>query len=298
MLYKKLLIALVLGASAQSVYASDETVSYCSSCTTDENYMSFSRSLAPENGSVITHIFNMPEFGYKKYRSSKTGYIECEYNDEPDGRGAKQQICRQRYTYTTTELSISNQELSDFTNYALAYNDAEKFFLQQAIEVPRILTGTAFDLVENSNAQGKVISYFNNNVSLKDSFREKFVTIIGSASKIVNNATTLNAPPIVFSFSDNTLAYAVLDFVDTDDQYHFKFIKIKDGNNSLDLKKSNPFTKIYTFNHMSQESWSVFFRALQVLGLTVRGATESLIPKGTVLIVPICDSGKVCPHPN
>ncbi|WP_076539226.1 hypothetical protein [Shewanella sp. UCD-KL21] len=298
MMYKNLVIALLLGVSSQVALASEEATSFCETCTTDQQFMAKARSLSSENGVVTAHIFNMPNIIYKKYQVSKTGYIECEYLQEPDGEGGRQQICRQKYKYLTKEIPVKNQQLSDFTDYALAYNDAKSYFSLRSIVIPEILTGSAFDLVQNSHKQGQVSYFFNHSAPFKDVYAEKVSTIIGSASKIINNAPSLTTPPLVFKFNDNTLAYAVLDFVDIDGQYHFKFIKIQDGHNSLDLREKNPFTASYTFTNMSQTTWTSFLAAMKSYGLTVRGANESIIPTGTVTIVPICSSGQVCPHPN
>jgi len=301
MLYKNLVIALVVGVIgiySQASYASEEISSFCDTCVTDQQYMTHARSLIEKDGSITAHIFNMSEFGYKKYNTSRISHIECEYDKEPDGRGGNLQICRKQHKYTTTELVISNQDLIEFTNYAIAYNDAANTFSLRSVEVPALLTDTAFNLIENSFVQGKVIYYFNNNTSLKDVYAEKFENFLGSSSKIINNTISVNAPPLVFAFSDGTLAFAVLDFVDSDGQYHFKFIKIQDKHNSIDLRKSNPFTGSYTFIGMSQSSWGAFFNALKNLGLTVRGAKESIIPRGVVRIVPMCDGKEGCVHPN
>lgn len=298
MLYKKLIFALIVGVYSQAAHATEEVLSICNTCEIDQQYMSHARSLVSTNETIITNIFNMPKFGYKKYRVSKTSYIECEYDQEPDGRGGKLQICRQRYKYSTKELAISNQELSDFTDLALAYNDAEKYFLSRSIEIPEVLTSTAFNLINNTYTQGKVVYYFNNNVSFQNSYREKFQAIVGASSKVANNLPTVNAPPLVFSFSDGTKGYAVLHFIDSDGQYHFKFIKIKDGHNSIDLELKQPLSGRYTFINMSQKSWEAFFSAMKSLGLTIRGAKESIIPTGTVTIVAVCGTGEVCPNPE
>ncbi|WP_299569570.1 hypothetical protein [uncultured Shewanella sp.] len=260
--------------------------------------MSHARSLLSEEGSLITHIFNMPNIAYKKYRGSKTGYVECENVHELDGEGGRQQICRKKYKYVITEMPLTNQQLSDFTAYALDYNDTEKLFQERAVEVPRIVQGTAFDLIQNSYAQGKVIYYFNNNAPFSKYYSEKMAVVLGSYSKVLNNVPTASVPPIAFRFDDDTIAYAVLDFVDSDDKFHFKFIKIEDKYNFIDLREKNPFTGSYTFVNFSQSAWSAFLTALNHSGLMIRGAKESIIPEGTVTIVPLCSSGKVCPQPE
>jgi hypothetical protein len=298
MLYKNLIIALVLGVSAQSAYASEEIYTDCNTCSTDSEFTRAARSQSELNSTVVVHVMNMHEILYKKIQVTKTSSIECEQLNEPDGRGGKLKICRRNFKYHALNLTVENQELSDFTDYALAYNAAKDYFSQRSIEIPATVADTAFDLVDNSYAQGLVVNHFNNNSAFQDVYKEKLVTVVGTLSKMVNGVPTLTAPPLVFSFPDGTLAYAVLDFVDLDNQYHFTFIKIADGYNSLDLTKSNPFTGSYTFTNMSQSTWTKFFETITRLGLAVQGGSASSIPRGTVTIVAMCSSGKVCPSPE
>lgn len=298
-MFRNLALSLTIGFFSQMSTASEIASSHCETCITDQQYMTHARSLVNKDETKVVHIFNMSEYGYKKYNITRTSYIECEYDNEPDGRGGRQQICRRQFKYSTAELVVSNQELSEFTEFALVYNDTAKFLKQNSIEVPSIVSDTAFDLVGDTYTQNAVILYLQHGNSF-EAILDRLHSYAGGVSRLVTTPIMVNSPIIAFKFSDGTFAYAILDFVDSDGKLHFKFIKIQDASgNSLDLRKDNPFPASYTFINMSQDSWEAFFRAMQRLGLTVRGASESIIPKGIVRIVHICgDNTNPCPSPN
>jgi hypothetical protein len=84
---------------------------------------------------------------------------------------------------------------------------------------------------------------------------------------------------------------------DLDDNVHFKFEKLVDvDGNVVKMDKLNPFTdqKVFSFVN-SLSAYKAFLNILGAYSLTITNLTP--LPSGQV-IVTVCDSSKVCLHPE
>ncbi|PKG76563.1 hypothetical protein CXF86_00290 [Shewanella sp. GutCb] len=302
MTLKKAVILGLLFSSTVSLpaLAIDPIHAECATCQTETQFYTAARKNAVLNRTLSINIMNFENYELKKFRVSKSSHVECEYDNEPDGRGGKLQICRKIYDYSTISASITNEELNLFTDLADSINDARKYYSQRSIEIPSTVVESGYEIIGAGYVKTKVTNYFNQ-MPLRKSILEKAVVVGASASKMISTGIKFEMPALVFLFSDGVKAYATLDFYDMDDEAHFKFIKLVDKNgNSVDFTKSNPFSeKSYNFSGISQASWSVFHAAMSSYGLTVRGSSSKIVPRGTVTIV-VCSSGKdnLCKSPN
>ncbi|WP_394230951.1 hypothetical protein [Shewanella colwelliana] len=256
----------------------------CSTCTTETQFYNAAKNEA-KNTTRFINIMNFKNYELRKFRASKTANKVCEDDREPDGRGGFIQICKWEYDYAIVSAPITNEELYLFTDLADSVNDANKYYTQRSIEIPSTIVTSGYELIGAGYKQTKVTTYFNQ-LPLKDSILEKLVVVAGSASKIVSTGIKFEMPALVFTFSDGVKAYAEIDFVDMDDQTHFKFTKLIDPNgNPIDLTKSNPFTeKYYNFSKTSLSSWRVFRSALNAYDLRIIGSSNNTVPTGTVAI--------------
>ncbi|WP_299569574.1 hypothetical protein [uncultured Shewanella sp.] len=302
MSFKKIAIFGLLFSSVTSVssLAADSIIAECATCETDSQFYTAARRNAVLNQTLSINIINFENYEFRKFRVSKSSSIECEYDREPDGEGGRQQICRKKYQYSTIPTSITNKELNQFTDLADAMNDARKYYSQRSIAIPSEVVESGYELIGAGYVKSRVTDHFNS-MPLKRSILEKAVIAGAAASSMVEvGGIKFSMPALVFTFSDGVKAYATLDFYDMDDNAHFKFTKLIDKNgNIIDFTKSNPFVeKTYTFEGMSVASWSVFFKAMSAYGLTVRGASSKVVPRGSVTVV-VCRSGdKECTHIN
>ncbi|UJF21671.1 hypothetical protein [Shewanella sp. OMA3-2] len=254
---KKLLILLGGMTFSVSTIASPEMYLECNTCTTQSQLVNFAKTNARLNTTVVMHVINLNHILYEKYLVTKTKSFECEQNNQSDITTDKSPVCQNVYHYKTISQSVDKQDLTDFTHYALAYNETKDFFNQSAIEIPNNITTSAFELIGNSYAQGLSVDYFNNSLQKSALYKEKLTKWAEGISSKISTSITVKPPSIVFTYSDGTLAYAVVDFVDMDGQYHFKFTTIEDSNNRFDLTKTNPFGDYYTFSDMRLESWHI-----------------------------------------
>jgi hypothetical protein len=291
---KKLLPLLGVMTFSVSTLASQEIYLECNTCTTHSELVNFAKQNARSNATIVMHVINLNDILYEKYLVTKTKSFECEQNHKSEIPTDKSPVCQNVYHYKTTSQSIDKKDLTDFTNYALAYNETKKFFTQSAIEIPSSMVTSAFELIDNSYPQGLSVDYFNNNLPSSALYKEKLTSWSTGISNKITTSIAVKPPSLVFTYADGTLAYAALDFVDIDGQYHFKFTTIKEGNNSLDLTKTNPFGDNYTFTNMSLESWGVLLEKLSLHDLAVSNTTKMIVPSGNVSIVSICATSEAC----
>ncbi|EKT4488959.1 MULTISPECIES: hypothetical protein [Shewanella] len=298
---KNLFSCIMLSTISISAFAIETKTVECEKCETDYQFLTAAKREAVLNVSTIVNVLNYKNYELRKFDILKRNHIECEYDNEPDGRGGKTKICREKSTYKVSNPPISNDELTSFINYAETYNNAQKFFLQHAIEVPSDVVSSGYELIGNTSKQWDVTRQLTES-SYSQNFSEKFLSlIVGKASLFKNGYLNLGMPPIVFSFSDGIKAYAVIDFIDMDGVEHFKFLKLVDAeNNVIDLSSNNPFQgRLFVIGEsMTVQSWSTLLTALNAYGLMVPGASSRIVPRGTVKIVPICSSSNPCPQPE
>ncbi|BAJ03525.1 hypothetical protein [Shewanella violacea] len=293
MTLKKAAILGLLFSSTISVpaLAIDSVHVECDTCVTDAEFITAARTEAVNNKTIFVNVMNFENYELKKFKTTKDYYTECK--EEREG-----QICHKTYRTYTYVISVTNSELNLFTDLADSINDARKYYSQRSIEIPSTVVGSGYELIGAGYIKTKVTTYFNQ-MPLKNSILEKAIVVAGSASKIISTSIKFEAPALVFSFADGVKAYAIVDFVDMDDQTHFKFIKLIDKNgNIIDFTKSNPFSeKTYNFTGITLASWQVFYTALNAYSLTVSGSSSRIVPRGTVTIV-VCSGGASDPCKN
>ena len=291
MTLKKAAILGLLFSSTISVpaLAIDSVHVECDTCVTDAEFITAARTEAVNNKTIFVNVMNFENYELKKFKTTKDYYTEC--REEREG-----QICHKTYKTYTYGISVTNSELNLFTDLADSINDARKYYSQRSIEIPSTVVESGYDLIGSGNIPGRVTNYFNQ-MPLRNSILEKAIVVAGSASKIISTSIKFEAPALVFSFADGVKAYAIIDFVDMDDQTHFKFIKIIHGEIVMDLTKPNPFKTRYDFSGLSEASWAALYEALNAYGLTVRGSSSRIVPRGTVTIV-VCSGGASNPCKN
>jgi len=273
----------------------------CKTCETDNQFDMNAKNNSILNNSIFVNVMNFENNEIRKFKALKSSYRQCSDDNEPNGKDGRTKICQTRYNYSVTPESLTSLELNKFDNLASEIIDLKLFVSSHKIKIPKAVVESGYQIIGTSYIETKAETYFNN-LPLKDGYKEKVISTGIAASMLIGTGhLKLNFPPVVFEFSDKIKAYAAFDFYDMDDQIHFTFTKIVDANgNEFDLTKPNPFsTKTYNFSGVSKTSWSQLYAVLNAYGLGVRGASESLIPKGTVTIIP-CSNCKddICKSPN
>lgn len=159
---------------------------------------------------------------------------------------------------------------------------------------------SAIDIVSTPYKGTNVINYYDSLSYLDTSIVSKYLIAFEAVSKTISIGITITAPALKFTFSDDTVAYAVFDFVDSDGIAHMKFTKIivKDGL-EIDLtKEDNPFDKTYDVSSLSLITWQSLLTAFKAYGLAVNVADTSKVPKGTIIIIDCSNSTEtVCRNP-
>lgn len=298
----KLLSALTFLAAAQfstSALAIDNYHVECESCVSGEQFTQAAKDHAIFRETVFINVMNIDNYEMKKYSVYKNSKTVCDPNGrEPDGEGGFIRDCWLEKTLTADEVSLTNTELNNFTDFASATNNIKNTVKQRSIEVPITVVPNAYDLVGASFNETAVTNYFNS-IPLNNTIVQQAISYVSSASKMVTTGIVINSPPLVFSFSDGTKAYAVPDFIDMDDRLHFKFILVTDVNgNKFDLKSDKPFSKYINVANLSLTSWQSLLTAFRGYGLAVIGASTKIVPRGTVKLIDCAGSTEyVCRHP-
>lgn len=272
----------------------------CDSCVTEAQFTQVAKDNAIHREHIYLSVMNFENYEIKKYIVFKDSKTVCDPNGrEPDGEGGFIYDCWLEKTLTADKVNLTNAELNLFTDLADTTNYLNQAISQRAVEVPIVVLPSGLDIISPSDNGSKVISYYDSLSLFDTSVVSKFFIALDVFTKTISTGITFNAPAVKFTFSDNTVAYAVFDFIDSDGFAHLKFIKIT-GKNGLviDLKKVNPFTDNYDVSGMSPTSWQSLLTAFKAHGLAVNIADTSRVPKGTITIIDCSNSTEtVCRNP-
>ncbi|PKG73999.1 hypothetical protein CXF86_15035 [Shewanella sp. GutCb] len=297
-LLSTLFISSVLFSS--SALAIDNYYIECSSCVTESQFTQIAKDNAIHRENIYVNVMNFKNYEIKKYAVYKNSKTVCDPNGrEPDGEGGFIYDCWLEKTLTADKVNITNTELNLFIDLANSTNALNQEVSQRTIGVPKEILPSGLDIVGSSYKGNSVISYYDSLSYFDSSVIGKYLIAFEALSKTISAGITINAPAVKFTFSDNTVAYAVFDFVDSDGIAHLKFIKITGENGlELDLTKDNPFKKNYDVSGMSLTSWQSLLTAFKAYGLAVNIADTSTVPKGSVTIIDCSNSTEtVCRNP-
>lgn len=289
------LLSLFLSFQAYSI---DSIHVECKSCQSESQFIDEAKANSVKNETLYVNVMNFKNHEIRKFEVTRVYKRVCDPNDrEPDGEGGIFQPCLTISSTTAKPQDVTNKELNAFLGLADAVNDANNLF-QRSIEIPASVTPSAFDLVGSGTTPRKITLYFDQ-MSLRDNYLEKGVIVAGAASKIVTTVINFDPPKLAFSFSDDTQAFAIIDFVDMDDRVHLKFIKVVGGDFiEIDLTKDKPFDQSYDLSGVSLATWQSLFAAFKAYGLAVVGSTTKIVPRGTVIIIECSGSTEpICRHP-
>lgn len=298
----KLLSALFfMSAIPFSASALDSLSVDCDTCVTEAQFTQAAKDKAINRKHIYVSVMNFKNYEIKKYQVFKDSKTVCDPNGrEPDGEGGFIYDCWLEKTLTADKVSLTNNELNLFTDLADGVNDLNQAISQRSIEVPKIVLPSAIDIVSTPYKGTNVINYYDSLSYFDTSIVSKYLIAFEALSKTISIGITITAPALKFTFSDDTVAYAVFDFVDSDGIAHMKFTKIivKDGL-EIDLtKKDNPFDKTYDVSSLSLITWQSLLTAFKAYGLAVNVADTSKVPKGTIIIIDCSNSTEtVCRNP-
>ena len=276
----------------------------CDYCITDNQFEFKAREAAITDNTVIVNVVNFDNLTYKRYSITKNSYIECEYDNEPDGRGGKLQICRRRFNYESYQQVVNSTEMADFIKLARAKNELDNYNKQRITQIPDTITQTGLDLVGNSAIQNDVIEFFNNDTASLQQFQDRNAAYLSALTSVIQTSVIkISAPIISFKFDDGSIAYSQFEYIDVDGQLHFKFLKVIFNKNTFNLENIKvPFNSLYIrLSGLNLPQWQKVFDLLYDYGLTVRGTSRDTLPSNlpTGKITSVCQSGdKDCVHPN
>lgn len=286
--------AVPFSASALDSYHVD-----CETCVTEAQFTQAAKDNAIHRQNINVSVMNFNNYEIRKYQVYKNSKTVCDPNGrEPDGRGGFIYDCWLEKTLTANKVNLTNTELNLFTDLADAHNALNQTILQRTVVIPKDVVASGTDVINSANKRNLIISHYNSLGFTDISIISKYLVVAEAFTKTFNLAVTITAPAIEFTFSDDTVAYAVFDFVDSNLVAHFKFTKIIVGGIEIDLTKDNPFSKTYDVSGMSLTSWQSLLTAFKAYGLAVNVADTTRVPRGTVRIIDCSNSTEtVCRNP-
>lgn len=272
----------------------------CENCVTESQFIQVAKDHAVYRESVNINVMNFANYKIEKYRVYSNSITVCDPNGrEPDGEGGFIYDCWFEKTLTATKISTSNTELNAFIDYATLQNDIRNIISQRSIEIPDTVVGSGYELLGASFRQTAVTNHFRN-MPVHSTLFERFIMYTSAGTKMVSVGVVLNAPPLVFTFSDGTKAYADIEFYDMDDNLHIKFIKVVDakGNVALLQGNKNPFSNLFNPQGTSATTWAVLREAFKAFGLAVDIRLGATVPSGIFRIIDCTGSTEViCRNP-
>lgn len=286
--------AVPFSASALDSYHVD-----CETCVTEAQFTQAAKDNAIHRQNINVSVMNFNNYEIRKYQVYKNSKTVCDPNGrEPDGEGGFIYDCWLEKTLTANKVNLTNTELNLFTDLADAHNALNQTILQRTVVIPKDVVASGTDVINSTNKRNLIISHYNSLGFTDISIISKYLVVAEAFTKTFNLAVTITAPAIEFTFSDDTVAYAVFDFVDSNLVAHFKFTKIIVGGIEIDLTKDNPFSKTYDVSGMSLTSWQSLLTAFKAYGLAVNVADTTRVPKGTVRVIDCSNSTEtVCRNP-
>ena len=286
--------AVPFSASALDSYHVD-----CENCVNEAQFTQAAKDNAIHRENINVSVMNYKNYEIRKYEVYKNSKTVCDPNGrEPDGEGGFIYDCWLEKTLTANKVNLTNTELNLFIDLADAHNALNQAIPQSFVEVPKDVVGSGIDVISSTNKRNLVISHYDSLGFTDISIISKYFVVAEAFTKAFNLGVTITAPPIKFTFSDDFVAYAVFDFVDSDLVAHFKFIKITVDGVEIDLTKDNPFNKTYDVSGMSLTSWQSLLTAFKAYGLAVNVADTTRVPTGTITIIDCSSSTEtVCRNP-
>ncbi|MCS6137408.1 hypothetical protein G3496_21145 [Shewanella baltica] len=286
--------AVPFSASALDSYHVD-----CETCVTEAQFTQAAKDNAIHRQNINVSVMNFNNYEIRKYQVYKNSKTVCDPNGrEPDGEGGFIYDCWLEKTLTANKVNLTNTELNLFTDLADAHNALNQTILQRTVVIPKDVVASGTDVINSTNKRNLIISHYNSLGFTDISIISKYLVVAEAFTKTFNLAVTITAPAIEFTFSDDTVAYAVFDFVDSNLVAHFKFTKIIVGGIEIDLTKDNPFSKTYDVSGMSLTSWQSLLTAFKAYGLAVNVADTTRVPTGTVRVIDCSNSTEtVCRNP-
>lgn len=293
-------LPLLLIYIAGPALATDSTSIECDSCTTNMDFSNVATENAMYNSTLIVNVMNFANFELRKYEVTSKSSFVCEDEGEPDGEGGVFNICKKVKTVTAKNKSISNDELTSFSDLATAIKNS-KMISQRSIEVPPSIVDSGYDFITTANAAGKTSNYYNS-IPLSQSFLEQLNLVLGGISKLFPNGVLNFEPPyLVFEFADGTKVNAKLAYIDMNNTVNFKYLKLIDPNGTIiKLDKDQPFKVgvLYDFSNLSNSTWHKVYNFMSFNGFVVRGLSSKIPPPGNVLVSCENKTETVCKHPQ
>ncbi|WP_394203083.1 hypothetical protein [Shewanella waksmanii] len=292
--------ALFLLATPFSSLAIDAYHVECTSCFTESEFVQVAKENAIDKQTIVVNVFNAENADLRKYLVEKSSRTVCDPDGrEPDAEGGVIANCWQENILTAKKQGLIDVEQTNFHDFSSALIEFRALSEGTSVSIPEKLVPSGYDLVGASFRQNDVIDYFNGQPS-KNKVYEKLIHYINLGSKINDLGMTFPVPAIAFEFPDKSKAYAIVDFVDIDNNIHFKFSKVIDNNgNVVDLKAQNPFSKFYDVSGLSLPSWQSLHRALEAYGLGVVDVSRQVVPQGVITIIDCSASTEtVCRNPK
>ena len=299
-LKKSIILGLLFSSAiAAPALAMDSIIVECSTCETDSQFYNAAKENIVYQQTTIINVMNFENYEVRKLKSSKTTVLECEDEGEPDGRGGTFQICKWNHTYSILPMSVTNEELNNFTTLADAMNTIRKTITLRSIEIPKIVVGSGYYFITDIESLGKTRIYYNS-LPISDNYIEQMNYALSSLSKMAPNALLITAPTLVFKFDDGTKVHAEFDKI-VDSEIFFKYTKLLNTSGlEIELEKGQPFKAgvVYNFSRLSAKSWARVYDYLNANNLTVVNVTTRIVPRGNVTIVRCGGTGIRCVNPE
>ncbi|MDR8522566.1 hypothetical protein [Shewanella fidelis] len=291
---------LVIAPISTLTFATNNYHVECESCVSEADFKQAAKDNAIHRQTVFINVMNINSFEIRKYRVYKNSRTVCDPNGrEPDGEGGFIQDCWLETTLEADKVNLTNSEVNNFIDFASASIELKKSMFRATIEIPKEVVENGYELIGASYMETKVVNHFNS-LPISRTILHDAILYLSSATKLASNGLVFNAPAMVFKFSDNSTAYAEIDFIDMNDKLHYKFTKVIDAKgNQIDLQSDNPFPKRLNVGGLSLTSWQSLHSAFKAYGLAVRGATTKIVPRGTVTVIDCSGSTEtVCKNPQ
>ncbi|WP_153912495.1 hypothetical protein [Shewanella sp. TC10] len=283
----RLFIALVLLLMLLSHHAAANVFNtvvniQCNHCTSNQAYRQAALSALKDREQKVVNVINFNQFDVRKFDVKKLLVEVC----SDYGKSATKGYCKMEDGSLVMSLKVTNIAREQVILLAESLYQMD-FFKSQYIQVDPQVANTAWELIESSHVIGKVMFNWQQEYQYEYSaFQTNWQQ--GELASLQANMPLKNlSPPIVVTFADGSESYAEVDFIDTDNQLHFRFLQIKDANsNHLVLGQEKLFTLGDKFQFESQQSHD-FIKMKQLVELsgfmvetqeTLTGISASVVP--------------------
>lgn len=292
-----LFLSSAISVQAQAI---DSIYVECSTCETDSQFNNAAKENIVYMETTLINVMNFENYEIRKLKSSKNSILECEDEGEPDGNGGTLQICKWKRTYDIVPMPVTNEELNTFTALADAMNTIRKTITLKSIPIPKIVVESGYEFITSGNSFGKTRMYYNS-LPISENYIEQMNYAVTAVSKMAPGSFLIEAPILVFTFSDGTKIHAEFDSI-VGGEVFFKYVKLI-NTDGLDIEledNSQPFkTGVeYDFSRLSLRSWGKVYDYLNANNLTIVNVTGKIVPRGTTTIVKCGGTGIRCKNPE